>query len=242
MAALREQSGIALLTDVLMPRRIRFRDSHFVCQDGRHTICGIELSEDLRASGTDADGIARLAESVLSLYYRAEKEKGLRAVVAQDAVLRGYLPDAHLSGMTFLNLFTRGVLRLLGPSEENGEWTFSADPILQSALPDAERKMDLLMKTVLSFGKDRVKYRIVFEPGPLVRTDRLAENMSLTYDWDRAFEQTYILGESPESAETEREKAVRLNREASLRKTLELIRVINEEAAPEKEEEAPKHD
>ena len=47
---------------------------------------------------------------------------------------------------------------------------------------------------------------------------------------------------SPESAETEREKAVRLNREASLRKTLELIRVINEEAAPEKEEEAPKHD
>ena len=240
MTFVNERSGTALVTRVLMPKLIRFRDRHFQYAGGKHTVSGIDLSRDLHETGADAEMITRLAESVLSLYYRAEEEKGLRFEIPEESLLRGFLPDAHVTGMTFLNLFTRDVLRLSEPAEGEG-WTLFADPVLPEAVPDAERKLGILMKAVLAFGKEHGKVRIVFEPGDLVRTEQLEENMSLTYGWDRQFEQTYLKGECPESVETEREKAVRLNREASLRKTLELIRVINEEASPEKEEEAPKH-
>ena len=236
-----ECSGTALVTDVLMPKLIRFRDSHFLYRNGRHSVKDISLSRGLETKVSGPEELTSLSEAVLKLYLRAEKEKALRFEIPEDSVLRGFLPDSHVTGMTFLNLFTKGVLRLEKPEDPKEGWKLIADPVFQEAVPEAERKLWSLFRTVQAYGNEHLWCRIVFEPQELVRTIPLEKEMSLTYEWDREFEKVYIQGEKPEEAETERERAVRLNREASLQKTLELIRTINEEASPENEEEAPKH-
>ena len=241
MTFVNEKSGTALVTQVLMPKLIRFRDGHFVYRDGRHSVKDIALSPELLKDPGDREMLPRLAEAVLALAFRAEDEKALRFEIAEDSVLRDFLPDTHVTGMTLLNLFTRGVLRLVPPAGGEEPWTILADPILKDAVRDAEHKLWILSCVILAYGNERHRIQIIFEPGELTRTERVEEDMSLTYDWDRQFDRIYIQGESPEIAETERERAVRLNREASLKKTLELIRVINEEATPEQKEEAPKH-
>ncbi len=242
MGLVHEKSGISLVTDVLMPGRIRFRNNCFLYRNGKHAVRDIVLSDELKALVPDAEELSGLLESVLKLYLRAEKERALRFEIPEDSVLRAFLPDAHVTGMTFLNLFTNGVLRLLAPEEPEGSWTLASDPVFREAVPEAERKLWLLFRLIQAFGNEHLWCRIIFEEQELVRTVELEQDMTLTYEWDREFERIYIQGECPEETETERERAVRLNREASLQKTLELIRSINEEASADQEEEEPKHD
>lgn len=238
MAFVDETLGTSLVTEVLMPKRIRFRDSHFVYRNGRHSVRDIVLSPELFSIVPDRHALSDLTDAVLELYLCAEKERTLRFQIPEGSLLREFLPDAHVTGMTFLNLFTKGVLRLDPPETQEDPWTLTADPVFRDAVPEAERKLWLLFRLIQSRGSEKAWCTILFEPLDLVRTVRIEEEMSLTYDWDRTFEKVYIQGEKPENEETERERAVRLNREASLRKTLEIIRVINEEASPENEEEA----
>lgn len=242
MAFSNERSGISLVTDVLMPGRIRFRNNCFLYRNGKHALKDIVLSGELKALVPDPEELSRLSEAVLKLYLRAEKERALRFEIPEDSVLRAFLPDAHVTGMTFLNLFTNGVLRLRAPEGPEDSWTLVSDPVFREATEDAERKLWLLFRMIQAYGNEKLWCRIIFEEQDLVRTEELEQDMTLTYEWDRGFERIYIQGECPEETETERERAVRLNREASLQKTLELIRSINEEASADQEEEEPKHD
>ncbi len=241
MAAVNDRSGLALVTDILMPGLIRFRDRHFLYRNGKHTVRDIALSGALSKLVPDAEELTQLTEAVLGLYLLAENERQLRFEIPENSVLRAFLPDAHVTGMTFLNLFTNGVLKLKKPEDPKGYWTLEADPVFREAVPDAENRLWTLFKVIQSAGSVHSFAEIVFKDQKLVRTEKLSEEMSLTYEWDSAFEKVYVQGESPETEETERERAVRLNREASLKKTLELIRAINGEAAPENEEEESKH-
>ena len=241
MAAVNDRAGTALVTGFLMPRLIRFRDRDLLYRDGMHSVRDITLSRELMALVPDTEELTQLTEAVLGLYLFAENERQLRFEIPEDSGLRAFLPDAHVTGMTFLNLFTKGVLTLEAPEDDGGYWTLAADPVFREAVPDAENRLWTLFKVIQSVGSGHSFAEIIFRDQKLVRTEKLSEEMSVTYEWDRAFERVYIRGESPESEETARERAVRLNREASLQKTLELIRVINEEAAAENEEEAPKH-
>ena len=241
MAAANDRAGTALVTDFLMPKRIRFLDSHFLYRDGKHSVKDITLSRELLALVPDTEELTGLTEAVLRLYLLAENERQLRFEIPENSELSAFLPDTHVTGMTFMNLFTKGVLALEAPEDEKGYWILSADPVFREAVPDAENRLWSLFKTIRSFGSAEAFAEIIFRDQKLVRTEKLSEEMSLTYEWDRDFERVYMKGERLESEETERERAVRLNREASLRKTLELIRVINEEAAAENEEEEPKH-
>ena len=242
MAFVNERSGTALVMGVLMPKLIRFRNSHFLYRNGKHSVRDISLSRDLPKAATDPEELSGLSEAVLRLYLKAENERTLRFEIPEESVLRTFLPDTHVTGMTFLNLFTKDVLKLEAPEDPEGLWILKADPVFQETVPEAERRLRFLFRTILAYGNEHFSFEVRFEPQELVRTVSIEKEMTLTYEWDREFERVYIQGEDPKEQETERERAVRLNREASLKKTLELIRSINEEASPEQEEEAPKHD
>ncbi|MBR3436290.1 MAG: hypothetical protein IKG97_00910 [Lachnospiraceae bacterium] len=244
MTFVNERSGTALVTGVLMPKLICFRNGHFLYRNGKHSVRDICLSRELSGLTDSAEEITNLSETVLKLYLRMEKEKALRFEIPEESDLRSFLPDTHVTGMTFLNLFTKGVLKLEAPEEKDdplAPWVLTADPVFMEAVPGAERRLGHLFRAILDFGRERFLFRLASAPQELVRTVSLEKDMTLTYEWDRRFERQYIQGEDPGDPETERERAVRLNREASLQKTLELIRSINEEAASDNKEEAPKH-
>lgn len=244
---MQEQSNVCLLgteiiENIIATNLIRVRDEQFFQNDGITDISDVDFSINIRKVPGLMNQLEGITEDFFSLFYYVEKNEALRLPMKEGAVLRSFIPFEKTSGMTLLNLFSKGVLSL---TVSGSQAVLAADTVFFDGMENGTEALENLMNTVFAFREEDRILMITEKTEALVKTDVLAPGMRLTYEYRDDFEKTLKASlakgvDFPKNfGLTRREANVRKEREALLGNIKALMDGINGETEEPEESEKP---
>ena len=225
--------GSELIQKIITPNLIRIRDEGFAYRDGELEVLDMEFSKAIRKQADIMENLEEYAEDFLKLFRFVESEKNLRLPMIEGSDLKSFIPFEETSGMTLLNLFSKGMmsLKLL----DDNIALVSCDTVFFEGMEHAEEVIGNLMDAVFRFAGEERILTIERTSGKLVKTDVLGRGMRITYEYSFDYEKQ--LKEALLNAvrfavphpETKREENARKHRESILGQIKTLMDDINNE-------------
>lgn len=220
-----ESRGEQLVRTYIVPGLISFGEGELLFRDGRHEIQNASFPEEILMDEARRAKLLQDLPDLLELFFTAEGDHRLRIPRPNlSGRLWPYFRNEDATGITFLQLFEKGMLELT--RNDAGFADLFAEASVFQGIPEAEKVLDALCEDIVTF-HDGKPCTVRIHTFRRSHTEDLSDGLDVTYYLDDEFESRFGKNGSPLVPDRDqRMENVRKNRNQTLSRLAEMLQAM----------------